>query len=1007
MVPIRDPNLIGRKIDCPKCKYRFVVEDPGDLADADEEAPKAKKGKRGEEEENGKRLKGKAGPHTRDEDDEGEEKAGAKSGANKLPLIIGVSAVALVVLVVVGYFLFFSGDSSSTTSHTPSSGGGGGSASSGQTAASEEKTEAAPQPGQTTGEFITNLLPPTTEGVCCVRLQDLLKTALGRAVFNPGPFDIEALEKKLGFLVDNVDLMVMAWNFRENWSLNALHATKPMDMNKVKAALRAVPQKEKIADQEYFVLEPNPRLDLLGHSTFSLLLQTRAADVPKRSGPLAMQIYDAQTLVFADLRPMQEFLKVKGRFPNQTAEAPKEEKTEEAQPAGGGSKMQGMAGMMGMMKGGAGGPPGGGMRPGGGGPGRPGQAQEPEPPAPVASGNYLTIRSQLKTMLDRLEAKKPIISLALDLQAASQSRVRPLSLKTLDLQVLFQDANFIGAALLTKDGITLTLASAFGSDDDARRRLRVMEGQEAKDLADKLTKVMKSKVEAPDVESDQQTAQQGAGAGGFNGPQGPGGMGGGAAMMMRMMGQGGRPGGAGAGAGGRRGGGGGLDGGDVGPGGGGFPGMGGFGGPAGRGQEPPKAEKANSNIKIGIQEKTTVVLTISLTDPAANSQLMNGAIRQEVMKQKGLFDMAAGGSQIHELALVLRSYPETHQGEFPRGTADRKIPTSRFGRPYSPDQRVSFFAELLPYLGPEQASLYSRIDMQQSWRDPDNLMAAATLVPQFLDPQNPPNTWWVRYPGNKEDSAATHFVGIAGVGMDAAEYAELDPAAIPKRGIFAYDHATKLRDITDKTSETILLAQVPTNFKRPWMAGGGSTVMGVPEKNSIKPFISTQRDGKRGTNVIMADGSVRFLSENISDEVFKALCTAKGGEPVLLTDRDAPLIPPPQGQAEQKNVAPLPVPPPPVKPKEEPIVPKQEKAQAKREVSNDQAVLVFQKNCATCHTGARAKGEMQLFTSPGVFNSRAPRDKIQEMLAEGKMPPKGRPRLGQADLATLQAWLAN
>src|SRR5262249_15692054 len=37
-VPIRDPKLIGRKIDCPKCKYRFVVEEPAEQADADEEA---------------------------------------------------------------------------------------------------------------------------------------------------------------------------------------------------------------------------------------------------------------------------------------------------------------------------------------------------------------------------------------------------------------------------------------------------------------------------------------------------------------------------------------------------------------------------------------------------------------------------------------------------------------------------------------------------------------------------------------------------------------------------------------------------------------------------------------------------------------------------------------------------------------------------------------------------------------------------------------------------------
>src|ERR1700751_2971421 len=38
MVPIRDPGLIGRKIDCPKCKYRFVVEKPKSKTNDDDEA---------------------------------------------------------------------------------------------------------------------------------------------------------------------------------------------------------------------------------------------------------------------------------------------------------------------------------------------------------------------------------------------------------------------------------------------------------------------------------------------------------------------------------------------------------------------------------------------------------------------------------------------------------------------------------------------------------------------------------------------------------------------------------------------------------------------------------------------------------------------------------------------------------------------------------------------------------------------------------------------------------
>src|SRR5439155_24671637 len=81
MVPIRDPNLIGRKIDCPKCKYRFVVEDPGTAEEEDE--PKAK-GKRDASDKNG--AKSKAGARRRDEDDEDDGKAAKSGGNNKLIL---------------------------------------------------------------------------------------------------------------------------------------------------------------------------------------------------------------------------------------------------------------------------------------------------------------------------------------------------------------------------------------------------------------------------------------------------------------------------------------------------------------------------------------------------------------------------------------------------------------------------------------------------------------------------------------------------------------------------------------------------------------------------------------------------------------------------------------------------------------------------------------------------------------------------------------------------------
>src|SRR5207244_592064 len=338
----------------------------------------------------------------------------------------------------------------------------------------------------------------------------------------------------------------------------------------------------------------------------------------------------------------------------------------------------------------------------------------------------------------------------------------------------------------------------------------------------------------------------------------------------------------------------------------------------------------------------------------------------------------------------LRSDPETapHQGVFPRGTIERRIPPTREGRPYPPNERLSWMVELLPYLGPEQQALYPFFDREKSWHDEDNLPAASVLVPQFLDPSYPQTSWWAKAPGG-ETVAGTHFVGIAGIGLDAAEYSDGEPTVANKLGIFGYDRSMRLTDITDKTSNTILLAQVPPTYKRAWMAGGGSNVVGVPETGSIRPFIGSTRDGKRGTNVVMADGSVRFISENVSDDVFKALCTAKGGEPVFI-NRDAPLVPLPEGQPELKVVQPQVLTAPPRPPK-----PVETVKESKTEESDDKVVAIFKTHCARCHTAPTAKGPRTgspfvLFTSPGKLNPNVEKARLLEVLENGTMPPNDR-----------------
>src|SRR5262249_8807396 len=157
---------------------------------------------------------------------------------------------------------------------------------------------------------------------------------------------------------------------------------------------------------------------------------------------------------------------------------------------------------------------------------------------------------------------------------------------------------------------------------------------------------------------------------------------------------------------------------------------------------------------------------------------------------------------------------------------------------------------------------------------------------------------------------ATHYVGIAGVGDNAADFRGDDPATITKRGIFGYDRATSLAEINDVKSggrglsNVALMIQVPHDSKvgvTPWIAGGGATVRGVPETKSIKPFVlgrdrdgkDIMFDGKRGTFVTMADGSVRFVSEDVSDAVFQGMCTVRGPAVDLDKDGKTPLVPAP------------------------------------------------------------------------------------------------------------------
>jgi hypothetical protein len=260
-----------------------------------------------------------------------------------------------------------------------------------------------------------------------------------------------------------------------------------------------------------------------------------------------------------------------------------------------------------------------------------------------------------------------------------------------------------------------------------------------------------------------------------------------------------------------------------------------------------------------------------------------GVTANFVIRTKGVAEMANARPRYHELAAT--AVRLSKQG-FPRGLSEGSVTDKPTGRVLHPHQRVGWMADLLPMLGYDD--VYRQIKKDEGWRSQDNLQAGAYWVAPFLDPSYPRGSFVVTPPGLAGRSlGATHFVGMAGVGPDAATY----PATDPRAGIFGYNRQTKLEDITDGASNTIYLIQVPPAPGRGWIMGGGATMQGVPEKDSVKPFVHTRADGKRGTVVMMADGSVRFISADISDEAFKKLCTTHAGETSDDLDTIAPKLP--------------------------------------------------------------------------------------------------------------------
>jgi hypothetical protein len=841
-IPVRNPALIGKKIDCPKCKYRFVVDDPDEaagVAPAKSERAKAKK----------------------------------KSGSNNT-LILGsvLGGVALILLGVGAYFLFFNNsDNSSASQPNPApifppnanqpattaaaipDAPAPGTPDSATTAAQPNKpattvADAGLLPGAPTeiphGE-ITNLMPGDAQAVYSIHMDRFRACTIGQQAFESRVgFRPETFKQKLGIGVEEISRFIRAENLEGNWSFNVFQTIRPVTLEELKAALGLQRgDKSPIQGREYYRIAPNDLLDNLStilHSELEIRTARNPNDPelkvkPPKHSPLTILQIDPTTFAIATQEMMEEFLQAGAKWELKSRPAP-----------------------------GAGDPDAGGSPPAVAGLARGGSAVGGGSSAQFTSKpTWLSVEPSLKSMMDRIEGdgRNVIATLAQRLQSNPKivDRIREAT-GLQGLQV--RGMNVLGVVLHEFD------ASRFRG----RIEVEMFREADAKALQDQVGAALNAAgtflgIYLGGLRIDVEGASSGSGGGAGAGPGAPS---------------------AGATGGGR-------PGGDTGssegapPSPGATPGAGG-----GSGTGPRNTLSLARNDRV-VSLATELNLTIRAYDKAYE------LAERVVIRMKGMVDMADTTPDWTELANAAVA-ARGKDGIVPKGTYTREESLGgRLVRSFPPHQRVGWLVSLLPHMGHED--LFNRIDKKKSWRDEENLKQGAILVPEFLNPSFERRTWRASVPSlGLRDQGATHIVGVAGVGPDAGDYSLNDTSVAKKIGMVGYDRRANMKDVTDGVSNTMYMIQVPPTQPRPWIAGGGATVVGIPEKDSVRPFAVTGPNGKRGATIIMADGSIRFVADTVSDDVFKALATIRGGEEIADLDKQAPKVDPKKG-AELKTTA--------------------------------------------------------------------------------------------------------
>jgi len=249
---------------------------------------------------------------------------------------------------------------------------------------------------------------------------------------------------------------------------------------------------------------------------------------------------------------------------------------------------------------------------------------------------------------------------------------------------------------------------------------------------------------------------------------------------------------------------------------------------------------AHRSTRAGAADTKTVIIIV-LVVVLGLSMLACGVLAlllfPAVSQARNAARQTQSRNNLKQIGLALHNYHDVYS-VFPPGGVYSEDGTAHHG----------WQTSLLPYV--DQAYLYNQIDFNKPWTDPANAQVFQTQVPTYLSPFEAANRM-------ASGGAASHYAG--------------------NKHVLYENSSVALFDVTDGSSNTILAGEVGAGYK----AWGDPSNIRDPALGILNDATSFGRPSGApdGCAILLMDGSVRQISEDIDPAILKALATPDGGEP--------------------------------------------------------------------------------------------------------------------------------